>query len=202
MANKILTVGLSLITIGVMTACSSSADGTTSPTATDPAATTTVPPLLQAQAEALSVSVPFSADQGTLVLVDGPAPDGMTAGDAESVLKLVMAKMLPGSNFDAGLPRPYQLLSGRVTLEPGIGAPPLDGVPAWVMIDRGIVASCAPSLTPTTYPPAPAGASGLHAIIVTNPDPNSAIVYYGAGTQNCSAPRLQPVADVSPAWFR
>jgi len=162
--------------------------------------TESVPPstVLAADAQALRVGVPFSADQGALILANGPAPDAMAVGDAESVMKLVLARMLPGTSFDAGLPRPYQLLSGPVTLAPGTGAPPLDAVPAWVMIYPGIPASCAPTLTPMTYPPAPTWASGLHAIIVTNPDPSTAIVYYGAGTSNCSPPRSQPVAVVGP----
>jgi len=165
--------------------------------------TASVPPpaVLPADVQALRVKVPFSADQGTLVLVDGPAPEGMAVGDAEGVMKVVLTKMLPGTNFEAGWPRPDQLLSGLVTLAPGTGAPPLDAVPAWVMIYPGIPASCAPSLTPMTYPPAPTWASGLHAIIVTNPDPSTAIVYYGAGTSNCSPPRSQPVAVVGPTSF-
>ncbi len=179
-----------LITIASMAACSSSSDGTAVPTATDPAATT-VPALLQTQADALTVSVPFDADHGALVLVDGPAPDGMGNSGAEDVLTRAMARM----GFE--LRRPYELLSGRVSLVSGNGTPPLAGVPAWVMIYPGFAASCGASPMPPSwdYGPAPAGASGVHAIIVTSPDPNSAIVYYGVGTETCSGLRSEPVVE-------
>jgi len=161
-----------------------------------------VPPpvVLPADAQALRVTVPFSADQGTLVLADGPGPQGISEDEARTILGALFA----GTDASGPAPlRPHVLLAGRVSLAAGFGAPALDEVPAWVMIYQGILGAtvnCAPP-PPGTYPPAPAWASGLHAIIITNGDPSTTIAYDGAGTGLCVPPRAEPIARVAPTTF-
>jgi len=167
-----------------------------------PDRTTAVPPpvVLPADAQALRVTVPFSADQGTLVLADGPGPQDISEDEAQTIL----GDLFAGTDASKPAPlRPHVLLAGRVSLAPGFGAPALDEVPAWVLIYQGIpgaTVNCS-APPPGTYPPAPAWASGLHVIIVTDPDPSTAVAYDGAGTGLCVPARAEPIARVAPTTF-
>jgi len=141
------------------------------------------------------VTVPFSADDGALVVASGPGPVGVSSGDAERVLRSVL---LDPVRSDLNI-IPHELLIGRVSLASGLGAPAMDGVPGWVRLYRGVaIASCAALSKPV--PVVPDWASALHAIVVTSTDPTTIVAYYGAGTGVCEL-RAKPEAAVAPDFL-
>ena len=140
----------------------------------------------------LTVSVPFSADQNALVVMAGQAPSNISTSRAQAILRAVFF------NIGSSVVPPHELLAGRVTLAPNLGAPALHATRAWVMIYEGGHAACPYNPSVATAPSVPATASGLNAIIVTTSDPKAAIGYYGEGTGLCPPPLTRPTATVGP----
>jgi hypothetical protein len=127
------------------------------------------------------VTPPFTADRGALVVTDGPAPDGVTEAQAVAAFHGVVQDY-------PGHPTTWQVFPGRVTLQPGLGAPPLDGVAAWVIVyQQYVVASC-PMQTGDDETTAPPWGSHLTALLVTGPSISDGGVtrYEGAGFRLCS----------------
>ena len=194
MTRKVVRVVASFLALGLMVGCSSSPVAAP-PLPSDTATTVPPPTVLPAQAKALDVAVPFSADDGALVVATGPGPVGVSSEDAEAVVRSVMLSNAPPSQ---PLP-PHESLVGQVSLASGLGAPAMAGVPAWVMLYRGVaIASCAAISKPV--PVVPDWASGLHALIVTSTDPATIVTYYGAGTGVCEL-RAKPEAAVAPDFL-
>jgi hypothetical protein len=173
----------------VVAACSSHAsDDTARATATTAAV---VPSTLLDGTSTLSV--PFTADEGSLVVTPGRAPDGLTQERA-----LTRFHQLRGSTLE---PTVVSVVSGEVTLRPGLTATPVVNQPAWVISYTIIVAAACPAMVgePDTAPPT---ASHLHAFLMfgDEPVPSGAsasvarvIGYEGAGTGICE-PSTEPIA--------
>ncbi len=180
--------------MAVLAACSSS-----KPTA-GPITVETAPPTIPThrlqpdEASRLRVAVPFSADRGALVVTHGAAPAGFSASAAEHEFSTIMTSAL--GDPDARIP--HQLLVGRVSLTSGLGTPPVFGERAWVVVYEPLPPSCAPGRPGTTQPALPPYASGLSALIFTQPGATNAITYQGAGTGECGVLNTRPSAWVGP----
>jgi hypothetical protein len=171
--------------LGLLGACSASSHA---PARTTPA----LPTLLPAASAALRVRLPFTADDGALVVTPGAPPVGFNATAADREFSTI----LEGTYGDPHIKLPHELLAGRVTLVGGLGVPPLPGVAAWVVVYPEPEAACAVGLPDTTLPPAPPDASGLYALIFTEPGAVNAVSYQGAGTGSCGVLSAKPKAWV------
>jgi hypothetical protein len=131
------------------------------------------------------VAVPFTADLGALLVTEGPPPSDVTREEAVARFEELRRSDRPSI---------VSVVSGLVTLGPGLGVDPVSERPAWVIVYTATVAASCPAMIdpPPTPPPT---ASHLHAVIVfgdtTTPGFEPTYVgpvlgYEGAGTGPCT----------------
>ena len=139
-----------------------------------------------------TVTVPFTADNGALVVTDGPPPDDVTQDQAVAITNELLRSQVSS-------PKVTSVVHGLVTLAPGLAADSVTARAAWIVVyDQDQLAACPASPQPT----APASASNLRALLVfASPPPvgnDQRIVpspiyeYQGAGLGLCG-PTSQPV---------
>ncbi len=158
--------------------------------------TPAVPAVTSAEVRSLSVALPFSADRGALIVTPGSAPAGFTSAQAAQLVGSVFTNTF-GTSLGNPLP-PHQLLAGEVTLSGHTGVAPLAKTPAWVFIYQPPAAYTCISVGPVTSRTPPSTASGLTAIILTEPYASDAVTYSGAGTGPCGPYSLEPTAEAGP----
>jgi hypothetical protein len=129
--------------------------------------------------------VPFTADQGALVVTAGAAPTGIT-GAAAAQAVAGTSHFWPVRAIGAPMP-------GTAHLRSGLGVPAIDGHPAWIVPVRYVGEYACPMIAYPT-PSIPPWASHLTVIIVTGTSPGEIVLYAGVGTGPCQ-PNVQPHAQ-------
>ncbi len=137
------------------------------------------------------LTVPFTADQGALVAVAGPAPVGVSAAEARRTVDSLVAQQL--SLFHVA----QTPLAAQISLRAGIGVPPIHAA-AWIVplaLNSKVVINC--PVIPAPVPALPATASDLHVALVIGPSPDQVFVYEGAGIGICDEVQRTPVVERS-----
>lgn len=138
---------------------------------------------------AADLGVPFVADNGALTARRGSPPRGVSAEQAEHEMHTVLGLSVQTPPTQPPGDHP---LAASVSLVAGLGVPPLRNRAAWIVPFVYTVFPSCPALgTPRTLPP---WASNLQVVLVTSGDPNSSVIYLGAGAGLC-APRGTPTAS-------
>ena len=143
------------------------------------------------------LAVPFTADDGALVVTAGPPPSDVTQGQAVAMAE----KLLPSGGRVADS---NAAVSGLVTLAAGLTHDEVVDRPAWIVpYTQAIRFACPATATPQTAPPA---ASGLEAMIILRPVPPAgdqlritpapAFDYIGAGVIVCAPSTSPKVLDL------
>ena len=154
-----------------------------SPASTAPPVTTVVggsPSTVLTGAKGLRV--PFTADDGALVVTTGGAPDDVTEQQAaDRAIQL---------RTSAGKAPIVTVVAGRVTIAAGLGPMPIVDQPAWIVAYTQLyVAACPNRLSGGVEPTVPSSASHLTAIIITGS--TTLVGYFGTGTGICTL-RTEP----------
>jgi hypothetical protein len=148
-----------------------------------------------------SLRLPLSADGNALVVATGRGPSDVSRNQATALMReaLLGPPMTGTTTQPVAAPTltHYQVLTGTVTLEPGLGtAAGLARAPAWVFpFTLDAIRGCP---NETTVDTVPVDASMLELVIVTGPDLAHVTIYDGAGTTAC-ARRTAPEADKAVA---
>ena len=160
--------------------------GATDPTTRASTTPTEVPPSTVLD-PTKGIKVPFTADDGALTVAVGDPPVSVSQEQAIALLSSLVPR-IKGFPLDLA----YAVVSGRVTLAPGLGVPPMTDEAAWVISHtESTGASC--GARALGAPEAPTTSSKLSVAIITGPTLSDVVMYEGAGTWLC-APRLSPEA--------
>jgi hypothetical protein len=172
-------VGVAVALVALV-GCSSGAvrhDSSSRATTTTPVTAAAGGPPSTALNGAQGLAVPFTADNGALVITAGPPPDDVTAQQA--------ADRAARLRTSAGRAPIVTVLSGRVTLAAGLGPTAIVDQPAWIVgYIQEYVAACPGRPAGAIEPTVPPSASHLTAIIITGA--TAVVGYFGAGTGICT----------------
>jgi hypothetical protein len=172
------------VLVVALTGCTSSSSPTGQPAATE--STVPVPPSTVLDGTN-AVTVPFTADDGALVVTAGPPPADVTQERAVARVQ----ELRVTSTGDP--PHIVGVVSGLVTLRPGLGPDSVVARSAWVVVYTQRLNAACPMRG--TEPAIPSSASQLRAIIILGEQPlptedGSGTIapvfgYNGAGTGLC-----------------